>query len=295
MLHHTAKTTSPTLLRLLLLLFIISLVACESMPTSKGAKEEQATETKTAQLAESTPADTATAPSDANTTAAKPQTAMESAKAEQPKAPAIVASCKDEPYVGYEQQARDSITKGLAATEAGKFGVGFRDLDEHKKWTEIHTQLFTQVNQSCQALSECAKQNAKDKATQCADQAATFNAWQELAAQFVEKAKQAETTQPPIICSFEPNLDDPQHCFHDLANNVDKVCSTEACKDLGNCWRGVGFLDAAILQAEQACGFAHTALDDCRGYTEAKGRRVKKFEQCKAMQAELNISAIPPL
>jgi hypothetical protein len=224
-----------------------------------------------------------------------PEATMEEPKAEPAQAPAIVASCKDEPYVGYEQQARDSIAKGLTATEAAKFGVGFRDLQEHKKWTQIHSQLFTRVNQSCQVLSDCAKQNPKDKDTQCAEQASTFSAWQEMAAQFAEKAKQAETTQPPIICSFEPNLNDPQRCFHDLAANVDKVCSSEACKDLGNCWRGVGFLDAAIIQAEQACGFVHKALDDCRGYTEAKGRRVKKFEQCKALQAELKIEVMPAL
>ena len=173
--------------------------------------------------------------------------------------------------------------------------MGFRDLDEHKRWTSIHNQLFAKVNETCQAMSDCAKKNPKDKQEQCSAQAKTFGAWQKLAAQFAEKAKLSETTQPPIICSFKPNLNDPEQCFHDLAANVEAVCDTEACKELSNCWNGVGFLDAAIAQAERSCGFVHEPLDKCRGYIEAKGRRVKKFEQCQAMQGELNIEVISPL
>jgi hypothetical protein len=278
--HKQIKATLSNTLRLVLLLLLgYALLACQTMPQQEGAEGEAKTATTEAeQMAESKQAEAVSA-------AAADTEAMAAASAEpmaeEPQAPAIVESCKDEPYVGYEKQARASIAKGLAATQAGTYGVGFRNLDEHKKWAEIHNQLFTQINKSCQALSECAKQNPKNKEAQCAEQAKTFNAWQEVAAQFVEKAKQSETTQPPMICSFEPN--------------IDETCDNDACKALSDCWRGVGFLDAAIAQAKRSCGFVHESLDQCRGYVEAKGRRVKKFEQCQTMQDELNIAVMPSL
>jgi hypothetical protein len=286
-------TLSNTLRLMVLLLLGYALLACQTMPKQEGAEGEAKTATTGAeQMAESKQAEAASAgKADTKATAAASAESM----VEEPKAPAIVESCKDEPYVGYEKQARASIAKGLAATQAGTYGVGFRDLGEHKKWTEIHNQLFTQVNKSCQALSECAKQNPKNKEAQCAEQAKNFNAWQEAAAQFVEKAKQSETTQPPMICSFEPNLDDPQRCFQQLAANIDKACDSGTCKTLSDCWRAVGFLDAAIAQAKRSCGFVHESLDKCRGYVEAKGRRAKKFEQCQSMQGEVNIAVMPVL
>ena len=108
-------------------------------------------------------------------------------------------------------------------------------------------------------------------------------------------AKLSETTQPPKICSFEPNLKDAADCFHGLADNIDKVCNTAACKETSDCWRGIGFLDDAINQASSACGFAHIPLAECRGYVTATQRRENKFKRCKAMQEELNITVLPVL
>lgn len=280
-----------------LLLLALGMAACGSMPKSEAPLENKtaATETGTAetlaQAEASTPAPAETAAPSNDAAVAAPADAVVA----EAKPPTIVESCKDEPYVKYEKQARDSIAKGLAATEAGSYGVGFRDRDEHKKWATTHTQLFDKVNTSCQTLSDCAKKNPKDKEAKCVEQAKTFTAWQELAAQFAEKAKLVENTLPPLICSFEPSLDDAAHCFHDLAANVDKACDNAACKELSKCWNDVGYLDTAITQAERSCGFVHESLKTCRGYVEATGRRAKKFEQCKTMQDKRHISVIPAL
>lgn len=207
----------------------------------------------------------------------------------------IVESCKDEPYADYEKQARESMAKGLAATLAKKYGVGFRDLKEHKEWGETHNALFTQVNTACRDLTQCTKQNPENRTEKCAKQTNAFNEWQALAARFAEYAKLTETTQPPRICSFTPNLKDLANCFHGLADNIDKACGTVACKETSDCWRGIGYLDLAIKQAEQSCGYVFKALPDCQGYTEASTRRVKKFERCMNMQGDLNITILPAL
>jgi hypothetical protein len=207
----------------------------------------------------------------------------------------IVESCQDEPYVDYEKQARESMAKGLAATMAKKYGVGFRDLKEHKEWGKTHNLLFTQVNAACRDLTQCAKQSPENRTEKCAKQANIFNEWQTLAARFTEYTKLTETTQPPRICSFTPNLKDLANCFHGLADNIDKACDTVACKETSDCWRGVGYLDIAIKQAEQSCGYVFKALPDCQGYTEASTRRVRKFERCMNMQGDLNITILPAM
>jgi len=207
----------------------------------------------------------------------------------------IDISCKNSPYSKYEEQARISIAKGLSATTAGTYGVGFRHLDEHKKWSKTHKALFTAVNQACSALSKCVTQHPKDKTTQCANQAKQFDEWQNLAARFAEKAKQSETTQPPKICSFTPDLDDAANCFHSLADNIDNACTTSDCKKTSDCWRSIGFLDGVINQAASACTFVHTPLAECGGYVTATQRRKNKFERCAQMQEGLNMRIIPVL
>ena len=209
--------------------------------------------------------------------------------------PRIIASCKGGTYKKYEKQARTSIKKGHEATKAGKYGVGFRDLKEHKRWSGIHEKLFQKVNAACAALSKCVKQHPKEKATRCAKQAAVFDEWQAMSGRFAKKAKMVETTQPDKICSFNPNLADDPQCFHGLADNIDKVCNTAACKDVSNCWRGIGFLDSASKQAAQSCGFVFKKLSDCRGYIEVTDRRVKKFKRCNDMQGALKFVRFPSL
>ncbi|MCF6255303.1 MAG: hypothetical protein L3J98_04685 [Gammaproteobacteria bacterium] len=207
----------------------------------------------------------------------------------------IDAPCKNSPYNKYEKQSLASIAKGLSATTAGTYGVGFRNLDEHKKWSDTHNALFSAVNQACTTLSKCAKQHPEDKTTECAKEAKQFDEWQNLAARFAEKAKQSETTQPPKICSFTANLDDAANCFHALADNIDNTCTTSDCKKTSNCWRGIGFLDGAINQAVSACAFVRTPLAECHGYVTATQRRKDKFERCVQMQKGLNTRIIPVL
>ncbi|NOX76305.1 MAG: hypothetical protein GXP17_06775 [Gammaproteobacteria bacterium] len=208
---------------------------------------------------------------------------------------AINVSCKNEPYSEYEKQSRASIAKGLSATIAGTYGVGFRTLDEHKKWSETHKALFTAVNSACATLSQCAIKNPKDKTKQCAQQANNFAQWQNLSKQFTEKARLSESTQPPKICSFTTNFDDAASCFHTLADNIDKTCNSSACKETSSCWRGVGFLDGAINQAASACTFMRMPLAECRGYMTVTQRRKTKFKRCTEMQENLNVRIIPVL
>lgn len=286
----------------LLVLGLLALSACattqpspESTPASEADSKAPSAEataqpsSETAeQVAESTQS-TEVAPSDApGIEPAPPAPAT-------PEPVHIVESCKDEPFSKYEKQARDSMAKGLAAMKEEKFGVGFRNAAEHKKWGDTHNKLFSSVNEACNALSQCAKQHPKDKTTQCTKQASQFKQWQDIAERFAKNAKLAETTQPPKICSFEPSLDDAADCFHGLADNIDKACNTAACKEASDCWRGIGFLDAAINQASSACAFARTPLAECRGYVTATQRRENKFKRCNAMQDQLNITVLPVL
>ncbi|WP_455208986.1 hypothetical protein [Kaarinaea lacus] len=297
--QHNIQSTIFTRVIHFFLVFLLaaSVYACASSP---GSGETSESSTGTAASSDSTgdpaPASTDTAATGSSATAVSQTQAAEPAvEPEATVPPRIVESCKDEPYIKYEQQSRESIAKGLVATKAGTFGVGFRNVNEHNTWSKIHNELFKQVNDACGVLSECAKTHQKDKDTECVEQAKTFDEWQKLAKDFAEKAKTVETTQPPKVCSFAPSLDDPARCFHGLADNIDRACDTDACKETSNCWRGVGFLDAAIIQAEQSCGFVHQKLSDCRGYIEATTRRKNKFSQCSDLQGRLNITIFPVL
>ena len=274
-----------------------SLLACASSPDSDTGETPAPVSDATNATTGSAAAETAATSSDSApatpTAAAEP--AAPAVEPEETKPPKIVESCKDEPYGKYEQQSRDSIAKGLAATKADTFGVGFRNIAEHNKWSKTHNSLFKSVNDACGELASCAKKFKKDKDTECVEQAKTFATWQKIAKTFAEKASSVETTEPPIICSLEPNLSDPADCFHGLSANIMKVCDTDACKEVSDCWRGVGFLDGAIIQATQACGFVHQKLENCRGYTEATKRREDKFNHCGELHKQLNITVFPVL
>ena len=288
----------------LLILVILGLVACATVPPSSSdnatESDSEPTASKTAAQNETMPDQSAT---DTQTTdkvdneapASKTVSANPVITPVEPEPVRIVESCKAEPYSKYEQQARASMAKGLEATTNNKYGVGFRNIAEHKKWSDTHNKLFDSVNQACAALSQCAKQHPKDKTTQCAQQAAFFKDWQDMAERFAKNAKLSETTQPPKICSFAPDLGDSADCFHSLADNIDKQCNTPACKETSDCWRGIGFLDYAINQASSACGFVQKPLAECRGYITATQRRENKFKRCGDMQQQLNITVLPPL
>ncbi|MGD8558228.1 MAG: hypothetical protein PVH04_01095 [Gammaproteobacteria bacterium] len=296
--YNNQRSTFTGIIRFIFFMLIMaSLFACASSPdTESGETAAAESETAGGSADATSGGDTATttaAVSPAADTATTP--AEPAVEPEQTKPPRIVETCKDEPYTKYEQQARDSIAKGLQATKADKFGVGFRDVNEHNKWSKMHNELFKEVNEACKALSECAKKHPDDKITECNGQARIFDEWQKLAKNFAEKAKTVETTQPPKICSLTPDLSDPERCFHGLADNIDKACDSDACQETSDCWDGVGFLDAAIIQAERSCGFVHEDLSKCRGYVEATNRRKRKFDQCQDLQGRLTITIYPVL
>lgn len=208
-------------------------------------------------------------------------------------APKIVEECKQEPYVKYEQQSRESIKKGMQATKAERFGVGFRNAGEYKKWSTAHNEVFKSVSEACMVLSDCAKKNAKDKEKQCASQATKYNDWKKLAKRFADKVKAVESTQPPPLCALTPDKNDPSDCFNLLADNINETCQSEQCQEASLCFRGVYFLDDAIRQAEHACGFVGQKLSECRGYVEASGRRQNELSQCLDMYKNLDAEILP--
>ena len=198
--NHISIFTNPLTISFFILI-TAGLFACSS--TSKTGETDASTSgeaSKDVSQAEAGKAD----PSKETSTVAGAQPAVEPVvEPEATVPPRIVESCKDEPYIKYEKQSRDSIAKGLAATKEGKFGVGFRSVNEHNTWSKVHNELFKHVNAACGVLSECAKTHKKDKDTECGAQAKTFDEWQKLAKDFAAKAKTAETSQPPkILCQW---------------------------------------------------------------------------------------------
>lgn len=291
--------TVPKSRGLFLVLVISALAACAAAPEQKPS-DGMATKSSDVSAAsekvdQTTKQDTVPTKQISQGTAAMVNPAgKESAiKTQQPVQ--MVKSCKDEPYVKYEKASLASMEKGLAATKEKKYGVGFRSINEYKKWHDIHDKLFARVNESCSILKQCIKQNPKDKSKKCAKEASAFNEWQNMAKRFTAKVKMVESTQPDEICSFEPNLKDVPQCFHTLAENVNKVCDSAKCKELSSCWSDVGYQYDAMKQAEQACGFVHKALSDCGAYTLAKSRREKRFSECEELQSEVDIVKFPAL
>ncbi len=207
----------------------------------------------------------------------------------------VVESCKKEPYIQHEIQARESIKKGWEATKAEKYGVGFRNTAEYKKWSATHNIVYKKVSTACEELSKCAKKNPKEQQVNCEQQAKRYSSWQKTAASFAKKIKLAETQQPPKLCSIAPSADDLSYCYEKVASNIDKVCKSELCQEVSQCWRGIAYLDGAIRQSEQSCHFVHQKLEDCRAFTESTGRREAEFKSCETLYGRLDIEVQPAL
>jgi len=205
----------------------------------------------------------------------------------------IGESCKQQAFVEYEKQAREHIQRGWEATQAERFGVGFRDTEEYEKWSDTHNKLFSKVSDTCIQLSNCIKQNSADKEQKCASEAQRFENWQSYAKRFADKVKIVESSQPPMLCSLAPTVDEPTQCYALLADQIEKTCQTQECKDAAGCFRGVYFLDDAINQAKLACGFVGQELSKCRGYVEASSRRKAEVEQCLDQYNQLQVEILP--
>jgi hypothetical protein len=254
--------------------------------------------------------DAKTASADVSAPTAESQSVAESGsetaagQVEQPQAGDVAApiqlamigeSCKQQSYIKYEKQAREHIQHGWEATKAQRFGVGFRDVAEYEKWKDTHTKLFTKVSNVCEQLSSCIKQNPADKEQKCASEAKRLEQWQGLAKRFVDKVKIVEGSQPPMLCSLTPSVDDPSQCYALLADQIEQTCQSPSCADTAGCFRGVYFLDDAINQAKLACGFVGQELSQCRGYTEATARRKAEVEQCLDMYNQMSVEILPVL
>lgn len=209
--------------------------------------------------------------------------------------PRVIESCKKELYVKYEKEARESIKEGWEATMAERYGVGFRDRAEYKKWGNTHNVIFKRVSTECSNVTKCAKKHKKDKGKRCAAVAKTYDKWQKTAKTFAAKVKSVRSSQPPKLCSIEPSADDQSRCYVALADKIDKVCKSDECSEASECWRGVSFLDDVIRQAEQSCRFVHRKLSECRSYTEAVARRKSNFAQCSGLRKKLNLDLPPAL
>ncbi|MDH5326372.1 MAG: hypothetical protein OEZ68_11475 [Gammaproteobacteria bacterium] len=237
------------------------------------------------------------APAETESTAAVEETAAEDLSKIPPVVEPLkmVAECKSEPYVKLEEQARESIKLGWQATQDEKFGVGFRNAKEYKKWGKTHNDLFKTVAGACDELSACSKKYGKNSKKKCATKARRFSAWQTAAKGFVDKLNSVKVTQPPVLCSMNPSSADPSECYSLLADRISESCVSGECLEVSTCFQGLGFLDDAINQAESACKFVHTKLDQCRGYVEATGRRQNEFDQCAKMYQSLTVEIIPVL
>lgn len=278
---------------MMVLLVSMALISCASVPDedtsgSSTAQSEAAanTEEQTTQTAD------ATASKSASPVMAAPDPLNEP-QLEEPVR--IVQSCKKEPFVKYEINARDGINKAWEDTQAGRFGYGFRGTAEYKKWKATHKKLFTETASNCRTLTKCAREAGKDAESQCLDQARTFAGWQEVSKHFLAKVKTMEIGQAPNLCTITPDAADLSECYDRLADRIDRSCNDENCVEISQCWRGVAYLDQAIRQAESSCGFVHEPLNKCRSYTGATSRRTKKFNQCQSMQKEAGLDLLPVL
>jgi len=209
--------------------------------------------------------------------------------------PRVVESCKKEPYIKYEKASKASIKAGWQATKAEKYGVGFRNAAEYKKWSSTHNTLFKRVSLACETLSKCAKSTKKGKKKKCASQAATFQDLQALAKTFSDNVSEVKTSQVVKLCSMKPNLDDEARCFDALATNIRTMCKTDQCGELAQCWQNIYFMDAALRQAESSCKFARQKLTQCRGYSEQIGRRKAQLKRCASMHEAVNLKTLPIL
>ncbi|WP_455212172.1 hypothetical protein [Kaarinaea lacus] len=285
------KLELPFLFMLVASSLILFLPSCASQTTSN--------EEATADVADATEA----TPSTASALASESSSETSAKQSSEPSQPTDVISpvqlveigesCKQQPYVEYEKQAREHIQRGWEATQAQRFGVGFRDTSEYEKWKATHNTLFTKVSNICGQLSDCVKQNTADKEQKCATELQRFEQWQALAKRFVDKVKVVERSQPPMLCSLTPSVDDPSQCYALLADQIEKTCQAPSCSEAASCFHGVYFLDDAINQAKLACSFVGQKLSQCRGYTEATARRKAEVEQCIDTYNQIQVEILP--
>lgn len=207
--------------------------------------------------------------------------------------PYVMTFCEQKPYVKYKNEIQAALENGWNATQEGKYGAGFRNEKEYKKWDLTQQQLIKNVFSACKLLAMCKSEYRKKGA--CGTEEKQFNAWQNTAQAFLEKVKTFESQQPPPLCGIKPNLDDETQCFEKLAQEISSTCQSSSCKELSQCWNSVAIMDEVINQAESSCRFAGQTLSQCRGYISAVNRRKSAFNRCEKQQNNVGLVFQPVL
>jgi len=289
-----------TLLTLLALISVVSSCATATPSGSDSAAADTAA-APSAAPSEAAGEGSSTAPSESS--AAPMQVAAADTKAaedlskvaEIAAAPKIVGSCKKEEFSKWEANSRAAIKAGWEATKEKKYGIGFKNADEYKQWSEMHNLIFKSISDSCDELSQCGKKNGKNKNKACAGKAANYSDWQKLAKEFTDRVENVKVTQLDDMCQYPLTLSDSRNCFEKQAKNIADHCNSEACQDASQCWQNLAFMGDAIIQAETACKFSHIKLEKCRGYVEQKMRRKNQIESCEFLQKKLEMKFLPVL
>jgi hypothetical protein len=203
----------------------------------------------------------------------------------------IIDSCLKKPYVQHEKQIKRGISDAWTATQAGKFGVGFRDKKEYTQWDTTQQGFFLYTSNACQTLALCELKNKQTKEKiSCNAEKTLFTAWQNSAKLFAEKVNLLKNQQPPALCGLQPKNTDVSLCFKQLADQIDTACTGDTCQALSQCWRSVAMKDGVIRQAESSCRFSGQKPLNCRGYIDAIKRRKARFSDCDQMQKDINLT-----
>lgn len=206
----------------------------------------------------------------------------------------VIDYCVKQPYAKYKKQVKKGIADAWADTQAGKYGVGFRNKKEYNQWNKTQQNFFLHMFDTCRTVALCESKNKKTgKKTSCKVEKAIFTAWQDSAKLFADKVKVLKNQQPPALCGLQPKNTDVSLCFSKRADQIDNACSGEICQELSQCWRSVAMKDDVIRQAESSCRFSGQKLSECRGYIGAIKRRKDRFTDCNNAQNDINLTLEP--
>ena len=207
---------------------------------------------------------------------------------------AVIKFCVAQPYAKYKKQVVNGIKQSWEKTQAGVYGVGFRNKKEYNRWNSTQKDFFLYMFDACRNLAMCEIESKKTKKKNaCGVEQVKFNAWQDSAKNFADQVTSFKDTQPPSLCSLTPNEKDASLCFGRLADQIDQVCNGDVCQELSQCWRSIAIKDDVIRQAESSCGFSGQKLSKCSGYIGAVKTRKDRFNACKSMQDNIKLSIQP--
>jgi len=210
----------------------------------------------------------------------------------------VIDFCKVLPYAKNKRQVKNGIKAAWDAKLAKKYGVGFRNKAEYKKWSNTQKEFFLYIFDACRSFALCELDNMKNSKKNktiksCGLQKATFEAWQDSAQRFAKEVKKFKTQQPAALCGLQPNNGDVSLCFKLRSSQIDDACDGAVCKELSQCWTSVAMKDDVIRQSESSCGFSGQKLSECRSHIEATIHRKDRFTACNTMQNDIDLAFQP--